>query len=181
MDSAVLGAIADAISEASINEALDQALKHIVGGGHEERRSNVAKELSQVERRINRALDLLLDDDSPAADLKQRIREEQAKRDELVSELQALDQATDTAKQADEVRRELLANLADVRTLLGRTTAQARQMLRRLLVDKLMLEPIDGGYRFTGNHGPAGVLSVETRKQAVFMVAPTGFEPVFQP
>jgi len=62
-----------------------------------------------------------------------------------------------------------------VRALLAKTTPQARQMLRRLLVGKIVLEPVAGGYRFTGNLGLAGILSGETRKM---VVAPTGFDGV---
>src|SRR2546425_9035936 len=55
---------------------------------------------------------------------------------------------------AERLRRELRRHVADLRPLLGRHIPQTRQILRRLLVGRLVCEPFetDGrrGYRFTG-------------------------------
>ncbi len=79
-----------------------------------------------------------------------------------------------------------------LKALLARTTAQARQMLRLILDGKkFSAEPIerDGrpGYRLSGELCvgrllPPDVLrAVETAITSNKVVAPTGFEPVFQP
>ena len=75
--------------------------------------------------------------------------------------------------------------------LLSRHTAQARQVLRRLLVDKIDLVPVieagRRGYRVSGRltfgrllQGKAVEL-VQAGGNSRSVVAPTGFEPVFQP
>ena len=70
-----------------------------------------------------------------------------------------------------------------MKALLGRHTAQARQVLRKLLTGKTEMEPVakDGrrGYRFRGNLTLERLLSggaMETTRLTV--VAPTGNAPV---
>lgn len=52
------------------------------------------------------------------------------------------------------LKRTLRERVSDVTALLGSHTAQARQMLRKLLADKIELEPVgqgrQRGYRFRG-------------------------------
>jgi hypothetical protein len=68
----------------------------------------------------------------------------------------------------------------DVKNLIARNIQQARQMLRKLLVDRLEMTAFDEngqrGYRFTeqGSYGP--LLSGEAVSLAV--VAGKGFEPL---
>ena len=76
--------------------------------------------------------------------------------------------------------------VGDVKALLGRTTPQARQMLRKLVVDKFTVEPVrEGerrGFRFSGKITLGRVLSgAALDAGSRMLVAPTGFEPVFQP
>jgi hypothetical protein len=50
--------------------------------------------------------------------------------------------------------KELRARVADLESLLGRRVTQTRQILRKLLVGRLVRQPFDDGrrrgYRFTG-------------------------------
>jgi hypothetical protein len=52
------------------------------------------------------------------------------------------------------IKRELRKRVADVRALLGRRTPQARQILRKLVVGRVMCEPFEDGdrrgYRVSG-------------------------------
>ena len=56
--------------------------------------------------------------------------------------------------QAEQITSRLRARIGDVAGLLGRQTVQARQMLRKVLADKIELEPVGAGrqrgYRFRG-------------------------------
>ena len=80
-------------------------------------------------------------------------------------------------------RRAILAKLGDWSGLMGRRVAQARQLLRHLLVGRIVFTPqADGMVAFVG-HGSLGPLVAGTVLDGLSKagVAPTGFEPVFQP
>jgi DNA-binding winged helix-turn-helix (wHTH) protein len=73
----------------------------------------------------------------------------------------------------------------DVTALLARHTSQARQMLRKLLTDKIELTPVRAGrkrgYQFRGAVTIDRLIGGEAFQTSLSVVAPTGFEPVFQP
>ncbi len=81
------------------------------------------------------------------------------------------------------IKKSLKVRLADTKALLSRHIPEARQMLRKLLVERLEFTPVEvngrKGYRFTGAGSYGPLLDGETFSPTV--VAPTGFEPVFQP
>ena len=56
--------------------------------------------------------------------------------------------------QVDEIAGRLRTRIGDVAGLLGKQTVQARQMLRKILADKIDLEPVGSGrqrgYKFRG-------------------------------
>src|SRR5262249_37432090 len=84
-----------------------------------------------------------------------QIRADEEKKRALHADLQALDDATEARQiDAEEVHQQLADAARDVTTLLAGTTAQARQMLRKILAGKITAEPIeqDGqrGFRLTG-------------------------------
>ena len=104
----------------------------------------------------------------------------------LQAELTKLEQlagiaSLDTAR----LKRTLREKVSDVITLLGNHTAQARQMLRKLLTGKIQLEPVgrgrERGYRFRGALCIERLIDGEALQTSLSVVAPTGFEPVFQP
>jgi len=78
--------------------------------------------------------------------------------------------------------QDLRAKLADWRALLLRNVAQARQTLRSLVPERLTFTPKnEGGQRFYVFEGMAVLdrfLAGITLPKA--LVAPTGFEPVFE-
>jgi hypothetical protein len=63
--------------------------------------------------------------------------------------------------------------------LLGNHTAQARQMLRKLLAGKIELQPVgrgrERGYRFRGALCIERLISGEALQTSLSVVAPTGF------
>ena len=75
------------------------------------------------------------------------------------------------------------AKVQDIVGVLGRQTPQARQMLRKLLTDKIDLKPVgsgrDRGYRFRGSLAIDRLISGDAVGTHLAVVAPTGFEPVF--
>ena len=80
----------------------------------------------------------------------------------------------------DRVARDLRARADDMRGVLSRQGAQAREALRTLLVDRFDCTPVlvagTRGYAFTGD-GTFGGL--RPARGPLPLVAPTGFEPVF--
>jgi len=75
------------------------------------------------------------------------------------------------------IKKSLKARLADTKALLSRHTLEARQMLRKLLVEGLEFTPVEvngrKGYRFTGAGSYGPLLDGETFSPTV--VAPTGY------
>jgi hypothetical protein len=76
------------------------------------------------------------------------------------------------------------AKVQDIVGVLGRQTLQARQMLRKLLTDKIDLEPVgsgrDRGYKFRGTLAIDRLIGGDTIGTHLTVVAPTGFEPVYE-
>jgi hypothetical protein len=108
-----------------------------------------------VEQRIQRGLDALLDGVGAPEELQARLREEKARKQVLIEELERLRGRTAVVSlDAARLKRDLAQRVKDMVALLSRHTAQARQALRRLLVDKIDMEPVIGtgrrGYRLSG-------------------------------
>ena len=80
---------------------------------------------------------------------------------------------------AARLRKTLEERVSDVAGLLGRHTAQGRQMLRAILADKIQLEPVGSGrqhgYRFRGALAIDRLIGSEVLQTSLSMVAPTGF------
>jgi hypothetical protein len=120
----------------------------------------------------------------PVETIVTEMKAEEARKAAQAAELEGLDRLAAVAIDDARVKRELAGYALDVRSLLGQHTPQARQMLRKLLgEEKITLTPveIDGRrrYRFTGSGTYLRLLSRPDLPRTV--VAPTGFEPVFQP
>ena len=107
------------------------------------------------------------------------IREREQRRGRLRAQLTALDRVAQLPSlDLKRLERDLTARLTEWRGLLSRHTAQARQLLRKLLVGRLTFEPAtraDGRYvqiSGTGTIGPlAAVLGCPSA-----VASPTGFE-----
>jgi len=70
------------------------------------------------------------------------------------------------------------AKVQDIAGVLGRQTPQARQMLRKLLIDKIDLDPVgsgrDRGSRFRGSLAIDRLISGDAGGTHLAVVAPTG-------
>ena len=98
--------------------------------------------------------------------------------DQVDTELAGLDgRACVSGGERQRIERELRVRLDDWRGLLRRHVPQARQILRKLLVDRVVFTPKTDYYEFTGSWTlgklVSGVVDLPQR-----MVSPTGFEPV---
>src|SRR5262249_11198776 len=103
----------------------------------------------------------------------------------LEAELERLARMEQMARlDSDKVKADVKARASDIRALLGRHIQQARQVLRRVLVGKIEMKPVVDagrrGYRFTGALSVERVLTGIALDTRAMVVAPTGFEPVFQ-
>ncbi len=144
------------------------------------------QELGQVQRKLDRLIDALANDSLPADEIKTHLSTEKARKTALTAELEKLDQLAKVASLDDaQLKRQLQARVSDVTALLGKHTVQARQMLRKILADKIELGPVgqdhQRGYRFRGALALERLIGGEALQTSLSMVAPTGFEPVFQP
>src|SRR5437016_607177 len=139
LDHAVLKAIDDVLDQRIVEAAVEQALERLLTGQerHRDRRIQIERELISIDQRVQRGLDLLLGRRVPAEDLKTKLAAEQDRKGLLRAELDSLNvRARLGSLDAAEIKRHLAQRAADVRGLLFRQIPQARQMLRKLLVDR---------------------------------------------
>lgn len=115
----------------------------------------VERELAQVQQRLDRLVDALADGSLPADEIKERLSVEKARKMVLSTNLEKLGRVAGLASmQVEQITSRLRARIRDVAGLLGSRTVQARQMLRKVLADKIDLEPVgcgrQRGYKFRG-------------------------------
>jgi site-specific DNA recombinase len=154
LDAALLDVLTGALAPDVIAEAIDVAVAGLRAGQVERttRRSTVTAELAAIGGRERRLLDALADGDTTAGVIRERLREELARRDRLTAELADLDAAGVVDTEAL-LRTVVTARAADLRALLGRHVTQARQVVRQLLEGRLVCQPFEDaearGYHFT--------------------------------
>ena len=112
--------------------------------------------------------------------LLETLEAEHARREGLRGELALFDQRATLAGQDDQrLVMDLRARVGDLGGLLGRHVTQTRQIIRKLLVGRLVCQPFDEGerrgYRFTGTVSYERLLPAEVSRP--YVVTPAGFEP----
>jgi len=100
-------------------------------------------------------IDALADGSLPADEIKTRLTAEKARKTVLSASLDKLGRLAKIATaDTDDIACRLRTRVTDVAGVLGRQTVQARQMLRKILADKIELEPVGQGrgrgYKFQG-------------------------------
>jgi hypothetical protein len=157
LDQAILAAISALLDEHVLGAAVDRACTRLTAdvGKHRAQLMGVERELTGIQLRIERLLDALGDGSLPRDEVAGRLNAEKSRKDTLTAErgrLTSVLRATDI--DAARIKAELLVKIQDVKALLGRHIPQARQMLRKLLADKIELEPVghgrERGYKFRG-------------------------------
>jgi site-specific DNA recombinase len=196
VDAEVIKTISAALSPELIEAAIEHAmaLYEVDREQGTDRRASMKRELDAVDARLGRRVEALVKGGPLDSIVEQMKIEEELKRS-LTADYDALDTAlAPTPLDPADIRREVAERAPDVRGVLSRQTAQVRQMLRKLLDGKIQVEPvtIEGqrGFRLSGklNVGRllrADVLRVIDRttsdeSNSLAVVAPTGFEPVFE-
>ena len=135
-------------------------------------------ELSQTQQRVDCLVDALADGSLPH-ELRTRLSAETSRKKLLENELQRLEAVDQvTTMNVEKLIARVNVKVQDIIGVLGRQTPQARQMLRKLLTDKIDLEPIgsgrDRGYKFRGSLAIDRLISGETIGTHLTVVAPTG-------
>ena len=86
-----------------------------------------------------------------------------------------------TPRDANDLRAQVLAKVADWRTTLRQDAPEARTVLRHLIADRITLEAVQRGkkrvYRYSGTFTIGGLF--EGTMCPIALASPTGFEPVF--
>jgi hypothetical protein len=143
------------------------------------RRTALQAELGVLEQELSRLAAAV----AQGGDLKpllDGIRARERRRQALQTELSGLDGLQPvTTRDLQQIQHDVEARLADWRGLLRRHVAQSRQILKKLLVGRIVFQPRDDGtYEFSGQASLGRIIAGLACTKAV--VAPTGFEPVFQ-
>ena len=157
LDHAILAAIGNALDPAVLADAVEKALARLARRQRAaiDRRPQVERELAQVQQRLDRLIDALADGSLPADEIKTRLSTEKARKTALTADLTRLERLAKVATvKVDQIADQLRSSISDVAGLLGRQTVQGRQMLRKILADKIELEPVGSGrqrgYKFRG-------------------------------
>jgi hypothetical protein len=181
LDRKILGAIAEVLQPEILERAVEKALAKLSYARlhHASRRAQVERELQDAQRKLDRLVDALADSSIPADEIKGRLGAEKARKTALQAELTKLEQLAGIAGlDIQHLKHTLRERVSDVIGLLGNHTAQARQMLRKLLTDKIELEPVgrgrERGYRFRGALCIERLIGGEALQTSLSMVAPTG-------
>jgi recombinase-like zinc beta ribbon protein len=158
LDRAILSAIVDALEPSVLTLAVEKAVASLTKRQRVQldRRSQAERELVQVQPRLDRLVDALADGSLPQEDLRARLSAETSRKKALQAELERLNTIGQVvAMNVEKLTGRVNAKVRDVVSVLGRQTPQARQMLRKLLTEKIDLEPAGSGrargYKFRGS------------------------------
>ena len=181
LDRAIVKAITETLQPTVLERAVEKALATLAyaRSHHATRRSQAEREVQEVQRKLDRLVDALADGSLPADEIKARLTVEKARKTALQAELTKLGQVAQVASlDATRLKKTLEERVSDVAGLLGRHTAQGRQMLRKILADKIELEAVGSGrkrgYRFRGALAIDRLIGGEAFQTSLSMVAPTG-------
>ncbi len=160
---------------------MEKALERLRAGQEAtlDRRSAIERELSLIEAHAEHLVDAIANGD-PAPPLLKRLKAGEARKQELIAELEHLSGNQVLDFDAAKLKRDLRARVADTRALLTRQVPQARRILRKLIESPLRCEVYEEGgqrgYRVTGEGNYLHLLPSPAAPLCV--VSPTGFEPV---
>ncbi len=156
LDWAVLSAISAVLDARLLEEAVDRALARLREGQEINftRRTQLERDLSLIASREQRLVDAIARGDA-LDPLVAALKAEQERKRALTADLDGLAQVGRVVSlDAERIKHDLRARVADVRTLLSENTQQGRAMLRKLLDGPIEIEPIreaaHRGFRFQG-------------------------------
>jgi len=196
-DDAVLRAVTrDVLDPEIVREALDLALRDLEqpDGAVAARLETLKTELARLDAELARYAEAIADA-GPLDAILQAIKARQLRRDAVRTELKALaTQRRAEPKNTSEIRATLGEYLKDWRAMAHQGVAEARSLLRTVLVNRLVFTPVPRPAHLPPPKGPGRKprFVYELRGEGSFsklftglisassVVAPTGFEPVFQ-
>jgi hypothetical protein len=157
------------LHEKLLARALDKALDRLKAEGEQahSRQPQLERDLSHIEGRIVRLLDVLADRKAPKDEVVGRLNAERAKKTGLIAELERVCLTGRQSPDLPRLKEALQSRLRDVRALLGRRTPHARLLLRKLLADKIEMTPLheqQRGYRFRGARALDRLIEGEARQ-----------------
>ena len=182
-DEAVLSQLeGDALCPEVLEAALSRALGRLTTPDPDagKRRRTLTAKGKKLDRELARLTAALIVG-GPLKTLVSAIKTAERQADQIELELGSLDgQDPLSCLDRERISNDLRARLDDWRGLLRRHVPQARQILRKLLVDRVVFTPRTDHYEFVGPWTLGKLVSgVVDLPQG--MASPTGFEPVSQP
>jgi site-specific DNA recombinase len=195
----IIGKVSSLLDPETVEGALADAVEALRAGfsGEETRREALRRDIETAVAEQGRLVEAIARTNDIGV-LTQALKDRERRRAHLQQELAALD-ARDQLKSFDSpaVARELRRRVKEWRGLVQRNTPIARQVLDRLLADRIAWtpRPDEGVYEYAGrlhlDRLLAGIVATEhgaRQKRTLESVAvteggtsPTGFEPVFWP
>jgi len=195
-DDTVLQAVTrDVLDPEVVREALDLALRDLEqpAPGVAARRDTLKNELARLEVELNRYAEAVADA-GPLETLLQAVKVREQRRDTLRSELKTLTtQRRVEPRDTSDIRATLVNYLETWRVMARQGVAEARGLLRTVLVGRFVFTPVIPPpelpprkgpgrkprfiYELKGEASLSGLIAGLIRASSV--VAPTGFEPVF--
>jgi DNA invertase Pin-like site-specific DNA recombinase len=172
LDEAVLDAMVHALDAELVEAAVAQAFARLTETAAQtaDRRPMLERDIADARRREQRLADAIAHGtpgDAPPEALLTALRAEEIRRKDLEQQLATLPQPTEVVSvDRDRVARELRTRADDMRGVLLRQGAQAREALQTLLVDRVDCTPVlvagTRGYAFTGDGTFGELLAAST-------------------
>ena len=152
LDQALLKGLADVLHEQVINDAIEQALRHLRKShdGKLDRTTAIQWELSLITSYEERLVDAIKKGHGDADALVSSLAKESARKKELAAELVQLQHAETTRLDATRLRHEIKQRVADLPTLLGSHVSEARKLLKLLFENGLKADGDGSTFRVTG-------------------------------
>ena len=150
----------------------------------DQQRARLHRELAQVERELGNLTRAVAADGGQLVTLLKEIKTQERRRTEVQAALATLDRAiAEPLPDRTQLPDRITEALKDWRGLAVRHVQATRQLLRKLLVGRLTFtpDPTTGTVRFRGEGTLAPIIGMLQIPPVQALVAPTGFEPVFQP
>ncbi len=186
MHRAVIEAVMrDVLDPDVITDAIAAAVKRLADGNMEgDQRERLGKTLANTEKELGNLAAAIAGGTGESQTIVEAIRARERERARLRQRLAEMEAIAAIPAAGDAATtRELRTMLDEWREFLGGAPAQVRQILRKLLVGRLVFDPDRRGrrrYTFRGT-GRIDRLVAGVVAAPIAVVAPTGFEPVFRP
>ena len=191
LDTAVLGTIAPYLSPDVIGDAIAEAMKRLGS------RAAVATEITRLDQEL-KAVDTAITHlvgfikrGQASEAVQQELAATEATRKDLRDARDRLAAAETFRRASGDVEARLTAILKDWQDIRRKPVPQQRQLLRKLVVDRIAVTPhVRGERKWVDWHGSMELAPIvsgitpalgDVLGYGPAVVAPTGFEPVFQP